>query len=124
MTATKRTVEADDSAAATLEEHAAEAGLSASERVAGMVARRGALAQVSASDLAELDRQWAAAKAGVGLLVGLAGPFEQGGEWIAHLGRLRARHCLIGLPLIQLLCNGGGLSSLAFHQRNIPQAAA
>jgi predicted transcriptional regulator len=64
MTATKRTIEVDDATAAALERHAAEAGLSVSDLLADMVTRRGEAAEASASDIAELDRQWAAIKAG------------------------------------------------------------
>ena len=62
MTA-KRTIEVDDTTAATLEKRAAEAGLSVSELLADMVARRSS-AEALPSDIAELDRQWAAIKAG------------------------------------------------------------
>lgn len=64
MSAVKRTIEVDDATAAALETRAAEAGLSISELLADMVARQGMLAEATHAELAELDRQWAAIKAG------------------------------------------------------------
>jgi predicted transcriptional regulator len=60
----KRTIEVDDATAASLERRAAEAGLSVSDLLAEMVARHSEPAEVPADELAELDRQWAAIKAG------------------------------------------------------------
>jgi hypothetical protein len=62
-TTTKRTIEVDETTAAALESHAADAGLSVSELLAQWVAPQPAAA-VSADELIELDRQWAAIKAG------------------------------------------------------------
>lgn len=64
MSASKRTIEVDDATAAALEFRAAETGLSVPELLAEMVALRSAPAEVSAAELTELDRQWAAIKAG------------------------------------------------------------
>jgi predicted transcriptional regulator len=64
MTASKRTIEVDGATAAALETRAAEAGLSVADLLADMVARHGKPADASAADMAELDRQWAAIKAG------------------------------------------------------------
>jgi predicted transcriptional regulator len=61
MTATKRTIEVDPTTAAALEQRAAKAGLSVSDFLADMVAHDGRPAE---TDVAELDRQWAAIKAG------------------------------------------------------------
>jgi predicted transcriptional regulator len=63
MTA-KRTIEVDDATAAALETRAAEAGVSVSELLADIVARHRDPVQVPPAELAELDRQWAAIKAG------------------------------------------------------------
>jgi len=64
MTATKRTIEVDDATAAALETRAAEAGLSVSELLADLVTLQRKPSKLSSGDLAELDRQWAAIKAG------------------------------------------------------------
>ena len=60
MTAAKRTIDVDAATAAALESRAAEAGLSVSELLAEIVAP----AEASPADMAKLDRQWAAIKAG------------------------------------------------------------
>jgi predicted transcriptional regulator len=54
----------DDATAVALESRAAEAGLSVSELLAEMVARHNEPADASPSDIADLDRQWAAIQAG------------------------------------------------------------
>ncbi len=64
MTATKRTIEVDNATAAALETRAAETGISVSDLLAELVARQREPAEVSANELAELDRQWAAIKSG------------------------------------------------------------
>jgi hypothetical protein len=64
MTAKIRTIEVDASTAAALETRAAEAGVSVSDLLADMMARRGAPAEATRDELADLDRQWAAIKAG------------------------------------------------------------
>jgi predicted transcriptional regulator len=64
MTASKRTIEVDGATAAALETRAAEAGLSVSDLLADLVARQGEPADASEAEIAELDRQWAAIKAG------------------------------------------------------------
>jgi predicted transcriptional regulator len=60
----KRTIEVDDATAAALESRAAEVGLSVAELLAEMVAAEGAPSPLSGAEMAELDRQWAAIKAG------------------------------------------------------------
>jgi len=60
MTAAKRTIDVDAATAAALESRAAEAGLSVSELLAEILAP----AEASPADMAKLDRQWAAIKAG------------------------------------------------------------
>lgn len=60
----KRTIEVDDATAAALESRAAAVGLSVSDLLAEMVAAEGASAVLSPAETAELDRQWAAIKAG------------------------------------------------------------
>jgi predicted transcriptional regulator len=64
MTATKRTIEVDDATATALESRAAEAGVSVSDLLADLVAHRAAPADGPVADIAALDRQWAAIKAG------------------------------------------------------------
>jgi predicted transcriptional regulator len=64
MSRAKRTIEVDDTTAAALESRAAEAGVSVAELLAEWVApQRGSVAD-PAAELADLDRQWAAIKAG------------------------------------------------------------
>jgi len=60
MTTTKRTIEADSDTATALETRAAEARLSVSD----LLAKFAASAEATASDIADLDRQWAAIKSG------------------------------------------------------------
>ena len=60
----KRTIEVDDATAIALESRAAEVGLSVPELLAEMVAAEGAPSAVSNTDVSDLDRQWAAIKAG------------------------------------------------------------
>jgi predicted transcriptional regulator len=64
MAATKRTIEVDNATATALENRAAEAGVSVSDLLAEIVAHHSEPAEVSPADIAELDRQWAAIKAG------------------------------------------------------------
>ncbi|MGA2941316.1 MAG: hypothetical protein ABSE50_04720 [Xanthobacteraceae bacterium] len=58
-----RTIEVDDATATALETRAAEVGLSVPELLAEMVAVKGA-ANLSRDEVDDLDRQWAAIKAG------------------------------------------------------------
>jgi predicted transcriptional regulator len=64
MSATKRTIELDDATAVALESRAAEIGLSVPELLADMVAMEGTSTKLSHVEMTELDRQWAAIKAG------------------------------------------------------------
>lgn len=63
MTNAKRTIEVDAATAAALESRAAEAGLTVTELLAETFVRR-APAELSRADVAELDRQWDAIRAG------------------------------------------------------------
>jgi predicted transcriptional regulator len=58
----KRTIEVDAATAVVLETRAAEMGVSASELLADLIAREPV--HSSSAEVAELDRQWAAIKAG------------------------------------------------------------
>lgn len=60
----KRSIEVDDTTAAALETRAAEVGLSVAELLAEMVDAGGAPTELPAAEMAELDRQWSAIKAG------------------------------------------------------------
>jgi predicted transcriptional regulator len=60
----KRTIEIDDATATALELRAAEVGLSVPELLAEMIGVQGARAELSDSEVTDLDRQWAAIKAG------------------------------------------------------------
>ncbi len=59
-----RTIEVDDATATALETRAAEVGLSVPELLAEIVAVKGAAANLSRDEMDDLDRQWAAIKAG------------------------------------------------------------
>jgi predicted transcriptional regulator len=60
----KRTIEVDDATVAALESRAAEVGLSVPELLAELVAIEGASTKLPDAEITELDRQWAAIKAG------------------------------------------------------------
>ena len=60
----KRTIEVDDAIAEALKSRAAEVGLSVAELLAEMVAAESASSELSSAEMTELDRQWAAIKAG------------------------------------------------------------
>jgi predicted transcriptional regulator len=60
----KRTIEVDDAIAEALESRAAEVGLSVAELLAEMVAAESASSELLNAEMTELDRQWAAIKAG------------------------------------------------------------
>jgi hypothetical protein len=64
MAASNCTIEVDDATAAALESRAAEACLSVTELLAEMFAPGSAPSVLSPAEVAELDRQWAAIKAG------------------------------------------------------------
>jgi predicted transcriptional regulator len=64
VSAKLRTIELDDATATALETRAAEVGLSVGELLAEMVSLEGAAAKMSDAEMAALDRQWAAIKAG------------------------------------------------------------
>jgi predicted transcriptional regulator len=59
-----RKIEVDDATATALEARAAAAGVSVSELIAQLVSSVGGSAKVSSEELDDLDRQWAAIKAG------------------------------------------------------------
>jgi predicted transcriptional regulator len=59
-----RKIEVDDATATALEARAAAAGVSVSQLIAQLVSLAGGSAKVSSGELDELDRQWAAIKAG------------------------------------------------------------
>jgi predicted transcriptional regulator len=59
-----RKIEVDDATATALEARAAAAGVSVPELIAQLVSSAGGSAKVSSEELDDLDRQWAAIKAG------------------------------------------------------------
>jgi predicted transcriptional regulator len=63
MTAHRRTIEVDGATAAALEQRAAEAGVTVSELLADLLQQRRE-SEASTAEIADLDRQWAAIKAG------------------------------------------------------------
>ena len=78
---TKRTIEVDAATAVELEARAAETGISVSELLADLVARHRQPVQVSPAELTELDRQWAAIKAGESTV-----PHERVVRWLDTWG--------------------------------------
>ena len=64
MPVKRQTIEVDEATAATLRTRAAEQGLSVAELVAEMTALQSAPVILPAEEIAALDRQWAAIKAG------------------------------------------------------------
>jgi predicted transcriptional regulator len=82
MTAKTRTIEVDDATARALESLAAERGLSVAELIAGMVALESAPAVLTSEELDELDRHWAAIKAGEPTI-----PHEDVARWLETWGR-------------------------------------
>jgi hypothetical protein len=64
MNAPKRPIEVDERTAIALEARATERGLSLPKLVAEMTALATSLEALSADDVAELDRRWAAIEAG------------------------------------------------------------
>ena len=64
MSGKARKIEVDDATATALETRAAAVGLSVSELIAQLVSLAGGSAKVSSGKLDDLDRQWAAIKAG------------------------------------------------------------
>jgi hypothetical protein len=81
MTAKTRTIELDEATASVLESCAAERGLSVSELVAGMTALQASSFTVSPEDEDDLDRQWAAIKAGEPTI-----PHEDVARWLQTWG--------------------------------------
>ena len=64
MSVKQRKIEVDDATATALEARAAAVGVSVSQLIAQLVSSAGGSAKVSSEELDELDRQWAAIKAG------------------------------------------------------------
>lgn len=81
MPAKTRMIELDVATADTLQGRASAQGLSVSELVAGMTALSGTPAAVSAADLADLDREWAAVKAGDATV-----PHDDVARWLRSWG--------------------------------------
>ena len=80
MTKTQ-TIEIDEATAAMLKRRADAQGLSVSELVAGMTALQSTPIELSSDEIAELDRQWAAVKAG-----GRTVPHEEVARWLETWG--------------------------------------
>jgi predicted transcriptional regulator len=80
MTAKTRAIELDEATASTLESCAAERGLSVSEFVAGMTALQ-ATSFTPPEEEDDLDRQWAAIKAGEPTI-----PHEDVARWLRTWG--------------------------------------
>jgi hypothetical protein len=64
MAAKTHKIEVDEATAAALKSRAAAQGLTVSELVAGMTALQGAPVTLPPTDIAALDREWAAIQAG------------------------------------------------------------
>jgi predicted transcriptional regulator len=76
-----RKIEVNAETADALEARAAERGLSVSKLLAEMTALQGRIAVLSAEEIAELDRQWAAVKAGEPTV-----PHEEVVRWLQTWG--------------------------------------
>jgi predicted transcriptional regulator len=74
-------IEVDEATASALESCAAERGVSVSELIAGMTALQSAPVRISSEELDELDRQWAAIKAGEPTV-----PHEDVARWLRTWG--------------------------------------
>ena len=81
MSTKTRTIELDEATADALESSAAERGVSVSELVAGMTALQSSAVVLSSDELDELDRQWAAIKAGEPTI-----PHEEVARWLDTWG--------------------------------------
>jgi predicted transcriptional regulator len=81
MTAKTRTIEVDEATACALESLAAERGVSFAELVAGMAALESVSVAVSPEEVDELDRQWAAIRAGEPTI-----PHEDMARWLQTWG--------------------------------------
>jgi predicted transcriptional regulator len=81
MSVKLRKIEVDTETAATLEARAAERGLSVSELLAEMTALQERPAVLSSEEIAELDGQWAAVKAGEPTV-----PHEEVVRWLQTWG--------------------------------------
>ena len=82
MAAKTRTIELDEAAASALESCAAQRGLSVSELVAGMTALQSASFALSPEEEDDIDRQWAAIKAGDEPTI----PHEEVARWLRTWG--------------------------------------
>jgi predicted transcriptional regulator len=76
-----KTIEVDENTAEALEARAAERGVSVGQVVADLVAVSDAVLPVDADELAELDRRWAAIKAGEPTV-----PHEEVARWLKTWG--------------------------------------
>jgi predicted transcriptional regulator len=81
MNMSTRTIEVDVRTAELLEARAAEEGVSVSEFVAGLTALATSPVVLSSDELAELDRRWAAIKAGEPTV-----PHEEVARWLETWG--------------------------------------
>jgi predicted transcriptional regulator len=81
MNTSTRTIEVDVRTAELLEARAAEEGVSVSEFVAGLTALATSPVALSSDELAELDRRWAAIKAGEPTV-----PHEEVARWLETWG--------------------------------------
>lgn len=81
MTAKTHNIEVDEATAAALKSRAAAQGLTVSELVAGMTALQSAPVALSPTDVAGLDREWAAIQAGEATV-----PHEDVARWLQTWG--------------------------------------
>jgi predicted transcriptional regulator len=86
MAVVKRIIEVDEATAAALETRAAEAGLSISDLLADFVAAQRPSVAAMPADIAELDRQWQAIKAGEATV-----PHDEVVRWLDTWGTPRFR---------------------------------
>ncbi|HEY0328550.1 MAG TPA: hypothetical protein VGC77_05560 [Rhodopseudomonas sp.] len=82
MASKRHLIEVDEATATRLRERADAQGISVAELVAGLTALSETPVEISAADLAELDRQWAAIQSGEQATV----PHDQVARWLETWG--------------------------------------
>ncbi|MCP9625475.1 hypothetical protein NML43_00095 [Rhodopseudomonas palustris] len=82
MASKRHLIEVDETTATRLRERADAQGISVAELVAGLTALSESPVEISAEDLADLDRQWAAIQSGQEATI----PHEQVAQWLETWG--------------------------------------
>ncbi|MCD0420277.1 hypothetical protein LOC51_23925 [Rubrivivax sp. JA1024] len=82
MASKRQLIEVDETTATRLRERADAQGISVAEVVASLTALSESPVEISAEDLADLDRQWAAIQSGQEVTI----PHEQVAQWLETWG--------------------------------------